>query len=274
VNPHAAQYRVELENYARRLGGAAHDTILYEYFDKHLAELALIDAALPARGGAVLDIGGGLGTNLYCLRRVRADVRAVLVDRFEEYDDNNRMGTAAAALPMLEEAGIEVAGHDFWPTAALPFEDGAFDVVTIFDVVEHLPGSPLPLLEEARRLLRPDGTCIISGPNAASLVARLKLLAGRHPYIDFDAWLRPPYYSHYREYTRTEYGELLRLAGFELRRTVLSLGPWPARVRHRYHGRKHGFAAPVTWAIYAAAAMQWLLPPLRHSVYCIGRTPA
>jgi SAM-dependent methyltransferase len=263
-------FRTALDRFAGELGGPARETIVCEYYDKHLLELRLIDGALGGAGGSVLDIGGGLGVNLHCLKEVRPDVRAVLVDRFEEYTEDNRMGSAAAARPRLEAGGVEVVEREFWPESALPFDDGTFDVVTLLDVVEHLPGSPIPLLREAKRLLRPGGTFLLSGPNAASLMSRLKLLAGRHPHIDFDAWLNPPYFSHYREFTRVEYRAMLERAGFSVRRTIMSLGPWPARARNRYHRRRRSIASPVTWAIYGAAGVEWLLPPARHSVYCVG----
>ncbi len=49
---------------------------------------------------------------------------------------------------------------------------GAFDLVTFWDVVEHLP-EPLPVLREARRLLAPGGTLLVETQNVASLFARL-----------------------------------------------------------------------------------------------------
>ena len=47
------------------------------------------------------------------------------------------------------------------------YPDAAFDVASLFEVVEHLR-EPLPLLRECRRVLKPGGILIISTGNAAS----------------------------------------------------------------------------------------------------------
>jgi len=54
----------------------------------------------------------------------------------------------------------------------LAFPAGAFDVITLWDVLEHLP-APLKTLERAREWLAPDGLLVLSVPNAGSLCARL-----------------------------------------------------------------------------------------------------
>lgn len=47
------------------------------------------------------------------------------------------------------------------------FTAASFDVVTLFEVIEHLP-APLALLHECHRILRPDGILIASTGNTAS----------------------------------------------------------------------------------------------------------
>lgn len=251
------------------LGGVARETLLFEHPDKHQKELALLDAILP-EGGAVLDVGGGVGVNLACLARLRPDVRGTLVDRFAEYREGNRMGPAERALELVRARGVEVRALDFWPEARLPFEDGAFDAATLLDVVEHLPGSPVPLLGEIRRVLKPGGRLVLSGPNAAKLTSRLKLLAGRHPHIPFDSWVDGPYFSHFREYTPPEYAALLERAGYRVASVERDCGPWASRARHRYWERRRSALSPVTWAIWGVAAVQALVPAVRDVVYCVG----
>jgi 2-polyprenyl-3-methyl-5-hydroxy-6-metoxy-1,4-benzoquinol methylase len=51
------------------------------------------------------------------------------------------------------------------------FPAARFDVVSLFEVIEHLR-APLPLLEECRRILRPGGILIISTGNTASWTVR------------------------------------------------------------------------------------------------------
>ncbi len=50
------------------------------------------------------------------------------------------------------------------------YADASFDALTLFEVVEHLR-TPLPLLAECRRVLKPGGILLISTGNAASWTA-------------------------------------------------------------------------------------------------------
>jgi len=47
----------------------------------------------------------------------------------------------------------------------LPFADATFDLVTSFETLEHLASRAI-FLNELRRVLKPNGCCIISTPNA------------------------------------------------------------------------------------------------------------
>lgn len=47
----------------------------------------------------------------------------------------------------------------------LPFADGAFDLVTLFDVLEHIPQDGVAA-REALRVTRPGGWLLVSAPNA------------------------------------------------------------------------------------------------------------
>lgn len=53
------------------------------------------------------------------------------------------------------------------------FPDNFFDVITLFDVIEHL-GNPGRILSEANRKLKKDGLLVFSTPNLNSLMARLQ----------------------------------------------------------------------------------------------------
>jgi len=50
--------------------------------------------------------------------------------------------------------------------------DDAFDVVTLWDVLEHTP-DPQAVLKECRRVLRPGGLLVVNYPDIHSVVARL-----------------------------------------------------------------------------------------------------
>lgn len=86
---------------------------------------------------------------------------------------------AAARSAGCNAEGVEPAPHiaQAARNAGLPvltglledqrYADASFDALTLFEVVEHLR-TPLPLLEECRRVLKPGGILLISTGNAAS----------------------------------------------------------------------------------------------------------
>lgn len=52
------------------------------------------------------------------------------------------------------------------------FESESFDVVTLLDVIEHVP-APRSLLVEIHRILKPSGLLVLSTPNIGSIIARI-----------------------------------------------------------------------------------------------------
>jgi SAM-dependent methyltransferase len=83
--------------------------------------------------------------------------------------------------------------------------DGRFDIVTLFDVVEHLP-DPQKALSQCRRFLRKGGYLFLTTPNTGSL---MRYLLGRHwYYIDLD--------EHVALFNRHNLKTVLERAGFTL----------------------------------------------------------
>jgi len=85
---------------------------------------------------------------------------------------------------------------------ALPFRDGAFDVVSVFDVVEHCEDDALALSELAR-VLRPGGRLLVSVP------------AYQWAWSDHDVQA-----GHYRRYTRRQIVRLVEGAGLDVARST------------------------------------------------------
>jgi len=83
---------------------------------------------------------------------------------------------------------IQTSGFD------LPFPAETFDLVTSFQVLEHVPDATA-FLRELARVVRPGGTVILATPNAAT-----RLYPGMTPWNRF----------HVREYRADELAELLR----------------------------------------------------------------
>lgn len=68
--------------------------------------------------------------------------------------------------PSAEALAHARTRHDFplvrGSALDLPFDDGAFDVVTCFDVLQHVPvGEDLRAVSELRRVLRPGGIALV-----------------------------------------------------------------------------------------------------------------
>ena len=130
-----------------------------------------------------------------------------------EYDE----GAADAARPVLSKL---VVGDLEQLDLVAEFGEASFDVLVFGDVLEHLR-TPLSVLRQARRLLRPSGYVVISLPNVAHASVRLGLLSGRFDYSPTGLLDD----THLRFFTRRSIDELLDragLIGIDLRRTIAS----------------------------------------------------
>ncbi|WP_431857376.1 class I SAM-dependent methyltransferase [Azospirillum sp.] len=104
------------------------------------------------RGARILDIGCRYGSLLQNFHLAGyADVHGVDVD--------------AAAVARGAAAYPELAGRlHAYDGTHLPFQEGSFDAITMFDVIEHI-GPIDEYLKNVRRLLRPGGLFIFQTPN-------------------------------------------------------------------------------------------------------------
>lgn len=123
--------------------------------------------------GRLLDVGCGTGGFLQAMQRIGG---------WELQGVETRAGAARAASDRL---GVEVRGGTLkqaeWPA-------GHFDVVTLWDVLEHVH-DPTATLTEVHRILKPGGLVVARVPNGRSWEARLfgaawaGLDAPRHLYV-------------------------------------------------------------------------------------------
>jgi len=107
------------------------------------------------RGRSLLDIGCGNGTFLHLARQ-----RGFIPHGMDVSEHAVAAARSQYDLP-VQCGGI---GSGLW-------QAHAFDFVTMFHVLEHVP-APRQALEYAHGLLKPDGTLILQVPNTASLQAR------------------------------------------------------------------------------------------------------
>jgi len=155
---------------AHLVDALAHGAVLRR---NHRAALARI--ARHARPpGRLLDFGCGFGLFLDTARQVGWDVAGI----------DPLPGHGAYARGAL---GLDVVSDTLRPDT---FPAARFDVVTAFQVFEHLP-DPRAELAALRRLLRPGGLLVVEVPNVATPLVRL--LGGRHRHFVADhLWFFAP----------------------------------------------------------------------------------
>ena len=163
------------------------------------AGLALIEAhALPS--GSLLDVGCATGSFLSLARAKGWECRGVEVSAF-------------AAARARERTGCEIFCGKLEDA---PFASGAFDVITMWDLLEHLE-DPLEGLEKARRLLKPGGVLLVNTPNENSLLRQVAHFLYRGSGGLITAPLNRLYHRYHLHYFAAGPLEVLfRRAGFEL----------------------------------------------------------
>lgn len=160
----------------------------------------------PAEGRTLLDVGAYIG--------VFVEVAAAAGWRAEGIEPSSWAAGAAQRRGLPVRAGT---------LATAGLADASFDVITLWDVIEHL-ADPAAELERARRLLRPGGWLVVHTMDIGAPVARL--MGRRWP------WLMD---MHLYYFDRRTLRDLLARHGFETiwqgsQGRYLSLGYLASRV--------------------------------------------
>ncbi len=165
------------------------------YLYKALRELKNIAQGRKLR---VLEIGCADGSFLRTLEQ--NNFEAVGID------------IAESAITQARADGLEAQVCN--TETGIDFKDAEFDAVIACEIIEHLYDTDF-FLKEIKRVLKPNGTVIISTPNLASLKNRFRLLFGLYPrYSEYR--LGDDTSGHIRNYTPRVLKKQLIANGFSL----------------------------------------------------------
>lgn len=186
-------------------------------FDRYLYSLSMLSKIPELKRKKVLDIGTGIGIMPVALRKL--GVIANGLDRYIFPDANNAM----FGLPHIEELkkiwaveNVQVFNNDIYENK-LPETIGTPDVIISEATIEHLK-DPKKFLERCHSLLSKDGYLLITTPNAATLIKRLRFLFGKSPNWPITEFFKDGenFTGHWREYTLSELVYMCETSGFEI----------------------------------------------------------
>lgn len=190
-------------------------------FKRFCYSLKLLDERGLIRGKRMLDLGCGVGVMALAFKKLGGNVTGV--DKFifpGAVANQYRIEDFKALKKIWDAAGITVLEHDI--LSRLPFDDGSFDVVTSDATVEHLLHSPKGLFVEVYRVLKSGGVFLVTTPNLANLLRRVRFLFGRSPMWDLKDYFdrEANFTGHRREFTMGELKQMLQWTGFRVIRAT------------------------------------------------------
>src|SRR3989338_6440863 len=155
--------------------------------------------------GSVLDLGCG-GTGEYSIELQKLGFGVTASDAFDCFKYKDQITFKVCDI-----------------TTTFPFEDNTFDYILLLEVIEHLK-NPYFSIQEIQRVLRPNGTLIISTPNIMNTQSRMRFLFEgsyeyfREPPLDQIICLKDinPFQLHIVPYRYQELEYLLYDCGFNV----------------------------------------------------------
>jgi 2-polyprenyl-3-methyl-5-hydroxy-6-metoxy-1,4-benzoquinol methylase len=194
--------------------------------------------------------------------------------------------SAGLFLKRARDAGFAVSGLEMSPRSVeyardtlglnvqqgaiedADFADGSFDIITLFDVIEHL-SDPYTAAKQLAQWLKPGGILLMSTPNIDGLFPRVSYL----PAKALDYWPHPEPPHHLFQFSEKTLAGLARQAGLQ-----------PARADHFCLPLGYSFGTLKNWRIskklvpYAAifAPLAAIGPKVRMGdwIYLASRKPS
>jgi SAM-dependent methyltransferase len=193
---------------------------------------------------SILDIGG-FGELLLILRKfygltsvhganLEGNAFGYKDGRLHSYDDSNL------------EHSIRIDACDV-ERERLKHADNSLDVVTCFEVLEHLRYDPMFMLLEIHRVLRPGGVLILSTPNASSWECFARVAALESPFTFSSYFADGTGIGHCKEYSALELRQVLVQTGFSIDRfETMDFAPIDSGLDSRF-GELKAFVSSQDW---------------------------
>jgi SAM-dependent methyltransferase len=152
---------------------------------------------------------------------------SLIAEVVKPFDGKQEVYGADATEQLLKKLPTNITGvRADLNQDTLPFSDGYFDLVTATEVIEHLHNTD-NLLDEAYRVLKPNGYFLVTSPNLASWLNRFLLLSGFQPYntepsVRFNVGFptsnkfKSKYSGHLNLFTLRALEDLLSYHGFDI----------------------------------------------------------
>jgi 2-polyprenyl-3-methyl-5-hydroxy-6-metoxy-1,4-benzoquinol methylase len=229
-------------------------------FDRYFVALQEVASIPGARTKRILDVGSGIALLPLALRLV--GFLADGMDFFIFPETGNKMfgqENIEDLRRIWKKEGCAVHKCDM--ATPLPQElRGTADIVISNATIEHLK-DPKMLLVNCFSLLTPGGCLILSTPNAATLLKRIRFFFGKSPnwpIADFFS-AGESFTGHWREYTRSELLYMCSAVGFQIVKTETKdvLTPWKKEMNIRKNMR--AFIARFARCVPLAQEMHYLL---------------
>ena len=248
-----------------------------DYIGLEMAD-GLVDMVKRQRGsiGRLLDVGAGYGSFVLAARERGIDARGLDLAPFEVNFARERL---RRTRPVDDSADVYREGS----ALALPWPAEEFDVVTLWNLLEHVPDAE-SVLDEALRVLQPGGSLYIVCPNYAAIRREAHyhvLWPSLLPRRAASAYLRwrgrnPTFFERHVFYrTNTEITRFLRRRGLTLFDLRTDRFMKPQTINHPVARQVFQACERARLLPVVAAAFQLALRnPLKSSVALYARKPA
>ncbi|MEK6790291.1 MAG: class I SAM-dependent methyltransferase [Deltaproteobacteria bacterium] len=232
VNPRPDEATLE-RMYVKYLPDKMLDPLSWDSYMKEVFSKAasFLSAQLP-NNARLLDVGCGYGFFLSEIKAI-SRIKASGID------------VSKTAVSVASGRGLDV---QLGTLDTIKFDDNAFDAITMFYVLEHIP-DPARALREIRRILKPEGALLLRLPHTTPIVRILSLFGIRNNLYD------PPF--HLNDFSAKTIGRMLTKAGFVNVHTFIGGTTSPPGLMTRTMTKTFGFIAE---ALYLLSLRRFTLP--------------